>query len=114
MSAEVPVIAFAVRGWLDIVHQHHDGLLIGRSQFEEIDYAQQLAYLLDHPDWLERMRAAARKKVTTFLRAPNSWSGISHSIAIWFQAACLPLDRGSSKQQFLSLAVKNKSNRALR
>lgn len=66
MSAEVPVIAFAVRGWLDIINQHYDGLLIGRSQFEEVDYAQQLTYLLDHPDWLGRMRVAARKKVTTY------------------------------------------------
>ncbi|GIO93513.1 glycosyltransferase [Paenibacillus lactis] len=66
MAAGVPVIAFAVRGWMDLIHQHHDGVLIGRSEAEELDYAQQLMYLLDHSEWRERMSAAARQKIETY------------------------------------------------
>ncbi|MFB9329631.1 glycosyltransferase [Paenibacillus aurantiacus] len=63
MAAAVPVVAFSVRGWVDLIDPNVDGLLIARTSQEEEDFMMQAINLLQHAEWHQSIRSAARNKV---------------------------------------------------
>jgi glycosyltransferase involved in cell wall biosynthesis len=63
MSASVPVVAFQVRGWQDLIYNGIDGFLIPRSQNEDAIFAFRVHALLRDTTLKVRMGAYARKKI---------------------------------------------------
>lgn len=63
MSVGTPVIALAVGGLPEIINHKKDGYLVRMAGNMAINFANQIKYVIDHPEGNNKVKAMARKKV---------------------------------------------------